>query len=755
MHAVYSDGNDYFREGYGHTNAPPQQPPPLAVGGERRNSASSTRRKSVPGHERRRSSPLNDIDEHSAHQHAYPSPGPEYEQYGRSSGGSIQGTSPTEEYEKSLPRFNGRVTSMQSTDSRDLQTPSPELTLNLGHEEDPRFQEPLVSPSLRPPQMVHHTPIPLPQRAVISSGESNRSSRSSGFEMDNTRRASQSSVPTKLYPQLQYHHQQLVTQPPTNGSSPSANDMANDPYNGSLPSPSLSDGNRRHLDPASAAGHTRRGSSRPISTYSTLSADGRGRSPGSGGNGSPQQRALSASYDSRRSSFLDLTLPAHVVQRPVSYFDNSHLQAAVGQDLSLLSNSKTLEMYRTNAKKSHDPLLQYELAVFMIEIAQQQPAEPERPRPQRKSSSSSIPDSPHLETPGGNSRKELLREARQILERIVNRLPQAQYYLADAYASGLFNKGASENEKAFPLFIAASKHGHAESGYRAALCYEFGWGCRKDPSKAVQFFRQAASKNHPGAMTRLGVACLRSDLGLKGQYREGIKWLKRATDIADEQYPSAPYELGRLHEQGYGDEIFEDPTYAAQLYTQAAELGHTDAYFRMGEAYEHGVLNCPRDAALSVHFYTGAAQGGHPGAMMALCAWYLVGAEPVLEKNEDEAFLWAQKASETGMFDFYFFYCGSFSNIETTGLPKAEYAVGYFTEMGIGCRRDTLEANVWYVQAAAHGDERAKARIKIINEAAAGGSSNSNTARKKKSSGLLKKEPETGNSEKADQCCIM
>lgn len=75
--------------------------------------------------------------------------------------------------------------------------------------------------------------------------------------------------------------------------------------------------------------------------------------------------------------------------------------------------------------------------------------------------------------------------------------------------------------------------------------------------------------------------------------------------------------------------------------------------------------------------------------------------------------------------------------------------------MGIGCRRDTLEANVWYVQAAAHGDERAKARIKIINEAAAGGSSNSNTARKKKSTGVLKKEQETGNGEKADQCCIM
>lgn len=40
--------------------------------------------------------------------------------------------------------------------------------------------------------------------------------------------------------------------------------------------------------------------------------------------------------------------------------------------------------------------------------------------------------------------------------------------------------------------------------------------------------------------------------------------------------------------------------------------------------------------------------------------------------------------------------------------------------MGIGCRRDTLEANVWYVKACDHGDERAKQRLAIIHAAASG-----------------------------------
>lgn len=357
---------------------------------------------------------------------------------------------------------------------------------------------------------------------------------------------------------------------------------------------------------------------------------------------------MSNTYDLKRSSFMDLTAPAHIQHTPAVQNDNTYLQASIGNNLSLLSQKQTLEMYRKNSRKTGDPLVQYEFAVYLVALAQQQlNSPPASGRPSRSSDGHGNSPSPGP-TDEQPSRKELLNEARQILDRITKTLPQAQYYLADGYASGIFNKDVPDNDRAFPLFVAASKHGHAEAGYRAALCYEFGWGCKRDPAKAVQFYRAAASKNHPGAMTRLGLACMRSDLGLTNKYREGVKWLKRATDIADEQYPSAPYELGLLHETGFGEDVFEDPGYAAQLYTQAAELGHAEAHFKMGEAYEHGKLNCPRDAALSVHFYTGAAQRGHPGAMMALCAWYLVGAEPVLERNEEEAYIWACKASELG-----------------------------------------------------------------------------------------------------------
>ncbi|KAK1757500.1 hypothetical protein QBC47DRAFT_296543 [Echria macrotheca] len=497
-------------------------------------------------------------------------------------------------------------------------------------------------------------------------------------------------------PQLQYHHSAFFTRPASvaAGQDPRAQSNPNLLENAATIN--------RHLTPSSHFGR-RSSLPRPQSSYSIYSDLGpRGRSPNVYGN--PHNRA--PSVQSRRSpetrpssTFADLLNVPYPQPAPAPItFDNSQLRSAVGNNASLLSAEKTLEMYRQNVKKTNDFSIQYSFAVFLIATAQEQGLnfdEPRRksPKPGKELSAAEA---------AGSSAQELIREARAILQKLSNNgYPFAQYYLADGYASGLFSKGKEDYNSAFPLFVLAAKHGHAESAYRTALCYEFGWGCRKDPAKAVQFLRTAASKRHPGAMTRLGKACLSGDLGEK-RYREGIKWLKLATESADAIYNAAPYHLGCLYETGYGDDIFQDESYAAELFTQAADLGHAEANYRMGDAYEHGRLNCPRDPALSVHFYTGAAERGHAAAMMGLCAWYMVGAEPILEKDEEEAYEWARKSAELG-------------------YVKAQYAVGYFTEMGIGCRRDILEANVWYVKAADSGDERAKHRLAAIRAAVSGG----------------------------------
>ena len=527
------------------------------------------------------------------------------------------------------------------------------------------------------PDASGHLPVPQlsPSQALQSAAEE------MNLDVDN-------------YPPIQHRHQTLEEQSLKPVDKRSSKITIRSAYSDGS---SNSDPNPRndHLAPSNVHGSFAGRLPRPESAYSSISdlANSRGRSPQLSPNGyaraSPSHSAA-PSPDQRPLSYVDLLNVPYPQPPPVSadHLDNAKLRTAIGNNASLLSTRQTLEMYRANVKKTNDPAIQYEFAVFMISAAQEVPPEPEN-----GSSSDTFYSASH---------GDLLKEARQILQRLSDRsYPFAQYYLADGYSSGLFSKGKQDYEKAFPLFVSASKHGHAEAGYRAALCYEFGWGCRVDAAKASQFYRHAASKNHPGAMLRLGKACLAGDMGLGKKYREGVKWLKRAAESADFQYNAAPFELGLLHETGYGDDIFRDESYAAQLFTKSADLGHAEANYRLGDAYEHGKLSCPRDPALSVHFYTGAAQQSHDLAMMALCAWYMVGAEPVLEKDENEAYEWARRAAETG-------------------LAKAEYTIGFFTETGIGCRRDPLEANVWYVRAADHGDERAKHRIAAIRAAATG-----------------------------------
>ncbi|KAL4803032.1 hypothetical protein BDV18DRAFT_146140 [Aspergillus unguis] len=495
------------------------------------------------------------------------------------------------------------------------------------------------------------------------SGSQNTSSRGS---IDSMVHASENFEP------LHYHHRPYQTSQPAVQSTPALG-LADNPANAHL---------------------TAKRPSRPRSAYSFASERG---SPQASPYLKPRTSSRnSSSPDVRPVSFVDLLNAPYPQPGPTTvHLGNAHLRSSVGNNASLLSHKQTFDMYLANVKKTDDSAIQYEFAVFMVNAMLEMPddeLEGGKPSVSAEDGKSS----------NDITRSNLLKEAKSILQGLANRsYPFAQYYLADGYASGLFSKGKEDYDRAFPLFVAASKHGHVEACYRTALCYEFGWGTRVEASRAQQFYRQAASKNHPGAMLRMAKACLAGDMGLGKRYREGVKWLKRAAESSDAQYPSAPYELGVLHEAGYGDDVFADPSYAAQLFTKSADLGHVEASYRLGDAYEHGKLNCPRDPALSIHFYTGAAQGGHPLAMMALCAWYLVGAEPVLEKDENEAYEWAKKAAEVG-------------------LAKAQYAVGYFTEMGIGCRRDPLEANVWYVKAADQGDSRAIHRIAAIRAAADG-----------------------------------
>lgn len=296
----------------------------------------------------------------------------------------------------------------------------------------------------------------------------------------------------------------------------------------------------------------------------------------------PYQNASSVATQSIRA-------PSPPANGPI--LDHSHLRP--GKQAALLSHERTLELYRANAKKTQDPDLQFEFAVFMIDASKSLPIPPNTP-------GNLLQVEKALE-----KREDLVREATSLLKRLADRgHPASQYFLADCYANGIGTvKGKQDFDRAYPLFVLAAKHGHPDAAYRAGTCCENGWGCRRESAKALQFFRKAAAALHPGAMYRLGIAELNGELGLSKSPKEGVKWLKRSAEHATAEFPHALHELALLHERGIDNVVFVDYEYSTELLAQAAELGYAPSAYRLGECYEYGKMGCPQDPALSIHYY--------------------------------------------------------------------------------------------------------------------------------------------------------
>src|ERR1700744_1163633 len=128
---------------------------------------------------------------------------------------------------------------------------------------------------------------------------------------------------------------------------------------------------------------------------------------------------------------------------------------------------------------------------------------------------------------------------------------------------------------------------------------------------------------------------------------------------------------------------------------KAAYLGFAKAQLEMGLAYELCSLGCEFDPALSLHYNALAARQGEPEAEMAISKWFLCGYEGVFQKNEELAYVYAERAAQSG-------------------LSTAEFAMGYFNEIGIHLPINLEKAKEWYEKAAANGNQDALQRIESL-----------------------------------------
>ncbi|KAF2753390.1 HCP-like protein [Pseudovirgaria hyperparasitica] len=304
------------------------------------------------------------------------------------------------------------------------------------------------------------------------------------------------------------------------------------------------------------------------------------------------------------------------------------------------------------------------------------------------------------------NRERYISEAHKNVKKLVTLgYPEGMFYMADCYGMGQLGLEVDTKE-AFNLYQGAAKMGHAQSAYRTAVCCEMGaeegGGTRKDPQKAVQWYKRAAALGDVAAMYKVGMVLMKGLLGQQKNMGEAVNWLKRAAERADAENPHALHELGLLYEgvsTNASGPVIRDENHAGQLFRQAAELGYKFSQFRLGQAYEYGQLGLPIDSRNSIAWYTRAAAQGEHQSELALSGWYLTGSAGLIEQSDTEAYLWARKASTAEV-----------------PLPKAMFAMGYFTEVGIGCPRSLEEAKKWYGRAAAHKFPKAQERLEELKK---------------------------------------
>jgi TPR repeat protein len=274
--------------------------------------------------------------------------------------------------------------------------------------------------------------------------------------------------------------------------------------------------------------------------------------------------------------------------------------------------------------------------------------------------------------------------------------PKAEFIRGTWLEFGMFGFRVDRKE-AYRCYSRAAERGFARAEYRMGMQYE----SSNEPMKAIKHYNQGASMGDSASNYRLGMMTLLGQHSQKQDYARGVHLIRLSAQNADANAPQGAYVYGMLqaHElPGFSiPELFlpVDINGARSNIEKGALLGFAKAQLKMGSAYELCQLGCDFNPVYSLHYNALAAKQGEAEADMAISKWFLCGQDNMCEKNEKLAFEYAQRAAQSG-------------------LPTAEFAMGYFYEIGIAIPQDLREARTWYEKAAEHGNKDATGRLESL-----------------------------------------
>jgi len=231
-----------------------------------------------------------------------------------------------------------------------------------------------------------------------------------------------------------------------------------------------------------------------------------------------------------------------------------------------------------------------------------------------------------------------------------------EYYLGD-------NDKKPNYEEAFKLYLESSKLGDCNSMYWVAEMYRKGKGVKTNYLEALRYFKMAAELNHNSSCYDLGEMFEKGE-GVLINEEEAIKFYTKSFEL---KYPFITYEkLNELKQsfqnQIFGEELFnqaidfqngkngktQDFSMALKLYLQAADVGHANSLFSLGEMYKNG-FGVENDYKKAFDYSKRAAELGEPKAYLMLGECYHEGYG--IKKDFKKALENYDKARDLGLID--------------------------------------------------------------------------------------------------------
>ncbi|KAF8627542.1 hypothetical protein AX15_004377 [Amanita polypyramis BW_CC] len=308
---------------------------------------------------------------------------------------------------------------------------------------------------------------------------------------------------------------------------------------------------------------------------------------------------------------------------------------------------------------------------------------------------------------------DLASRAQQQQQPIPPHIAEAIYLRATFAASGAFPDFLRQNLRAaFRDFEAAARAGYASAWFRLGRDYE----SFNDFPRARDCFERGIKLGVESCCYRIGMAHLMGQLGLSASPEQALPLLFRAATLASLDSPQPAYVFALLLLNEFTQVSIPLQALAPFIPTgstsqvesrkhleRAAYLHFSPAQYKLGHAYEFAEPPYPFDPLLSVQYYSLASQQGEVEADMALSKWFLCGSGDDsssaghFDKDESLAWTFADKAARRG-------------------LPSAEFAMGYYAEVGVGGPKDVMVAIKWYKKARDHGNADAAERLTALEQ---------------------------------------